>query len=63
MLTSTILLFSTIFAVATVYGIGHQQWMLNISESTTNDFYYYWNQCVGSGHGELLLYAMIGHNL
>eukprot|EP01084_Bolivina_argentea_P136488 240368_1 len=34
---------------------GNQQWSVNISNSTMNHFYYYWNECVGSGHGSLLL--------
>eukprot|EP01084_Bolivina_argentea_P029652 55061_1 len=34
---------------------GHQEWLVNISDSSTNPLYYWWDKCVGSGHGALLL--------
>ena len=41
--------------ISVIQGIGNQRWTVNISSSTSNSFYYYWNKCVGSGHGSLLL--------
>ena len=38
-----------------VQSLGHQEWTVNISESASSSFNFYWNKCVGSGHGALLL--------
>eukprot|EP01083_Nonionella_stella_P085780 237987_1 len=45
----------SLLCISAVYASGHQQWLVNISSTTSNNFYYYWNKCVGSGHGSLLL--------
>eukprot|EP01084_Bolivina_argentea_P029653 55062_1 len=44
-----------LFSILNVANAGNQQWLVNISDSTTNPLYYWWDKCVGSGHGELLL--------
>ena len=33
---------------------GHQSWLVNISDATTSPLYFWWDKCVGSGHGALL---------
>lgn len=46
-----------------------QTWNINISESDSSSFYYFFNKAVGSGHGSLLLrsdwqqYMTQGHDL
>eukprot|EP01084_Bolivina_argentea_P014883 27843_1 len=44
-----------LYILTTVESKGNQQWTVNISDSNVNDFYYYWDKAVGSGHAALLL--------
>eukprot|EP01083_Nonionella_stella_P267099 902651_1 len=37
------------------YAATLQEWKVNIDETATTPFYYFWDKCVGSGHAALML--------
>ena len=46
---------SVLLMIRAAPSLAAQQWKATISPSTTYNFDFFWNDCVGSGHGSLAL--------
>ena len=55
MATKKMMLIYLLLLFLNVNGDTLQEWKVDISSSSNEPFYYYWNKCVGSGHSALLL--------